>query len=839
MKKTDMERGIRFRPEVRIQENKRTGRQRPAGIAKYQTELLEFRWLILYVLMLSAVFGICIPLKVPVLGPVVFGGLFAETLALGAVLSSSKYKKLLTAGIWAAYLLLLLLLRRMAAAGIQEIADCVLLRYNSYFKRYVPLFQPEGAGGWEVSVALLFIMFPVAFLMAAGTVKQIKMRYILPVLLLNPGVPMVLGLMPDVWSGMALIPALLCAGTLQGLEKRKKSAGKKKRIMVSRPEKQVELLVQRRAGLWCGLAWVCIGVLLASVAAPRLQENFGEQKRSARFSIQDWMAGLDLNRLMAEAGPSWLPWSLTLTGGMSGGKTGRADTLVYTGEEHLLVHIKSSNSPMGPLYLKGYAGSVYTGSGWEELPRREAETLPEAYNGRLGLLCREAVEQGNVLAGALSASGKDPVQAYVTVTGGDSSYTYVPEGVLPEESGGLSPVQDLYWEGGNGVLEYYPTIPMSVVFGGSEETMAAQAEAVVKKSGKISMEDSEEYERRVMEIYTALPEKGLEQTREMMEGLTAGDFQSMQECISFVRRTLFQEAVYSLSPGRTPGGEDFVEYFLFTQKKGYCVHFASAGVVLFRMLGIPARFAEGYLTGTAGGTENISVKDSDAHAWVEIFCKGIGWIPVEMTPGYAGPQENETLPAVLESTAPSSEEESRGTETASRTLPHSLSTETSSGEISEAGAEGHGSNGKSPAGNAGKLLAAAGAAAGGILLLAGAVALRRKTTVDRRRKKMMQKDRRKAVLYSYGQMKKLTAWMGAPLTDKTEDGEAVQKYGYLKAGEYEDYLEMLQQVRFSSKEATAGQAQKSAALYEKICRQELRRMNGWERFLMKYWKCFC
>ncbi len=96
---------------------------------------------------------------------------------------------------------------------------------------------------------------------------------------------------------------------------------------------------------------------------------------------------------------------------------------------------------------------------------------------------------------------------------------------------------------------------------------------------------------------------------------------------------------YSKKPGRIPSGEDPVAYFLTVGKKGYCIHFASAGAMILRKLGIPARYVSGYrvdyssIKEDSNGNYTASVTDSDAHAWVEVYLNDIGWVPVEMTPG--------------------------------------------------------------------------------------------------------------------------------------------------------------------------------------------------------------
>lgn len=84
-----------------------------------------------------------------------------------------------------------------------------------------------------------------------------------------------------------------------------------------------------------------------------------------------------------------------------------------------------------------------------------------------------------------------------------------------------------------------------------------------------------------------------------------------------------------------PAGEDFVGYFLTESRRGYCMHFASAAVLMLRTLGVPARYAS-RLCGRHVAGETVEVPDYNAHAWAEVYCDGYGWQPVEVTPGFEG-----------------------------------------------------------------------------------------------------------------------------------------------------------------------------------------------------------
>ena len=75
--------------------------------------------------------------------------------------------------------------------------------------------------------------------------------------------------------------------------------------------------------------------------------------------------------------------------------------------------------------------------------------------------------------------------------------------------------------------------------------------------------------------------------------------------------------------------ENYIDSFIFDTKSGYCVHFASAMVLMLRDAGIPARYVSGYMH----KTESKNVMGSEAHAWVEVYIEGLGWMTFEPTAG--------------------------------------------------------------------------------------------------------------------------------------------------------------------------------------------------------------
>jgi hypothetical protein len=83
-----------------------------------------------------------------------------------------------------------------------------------------------------------------------------------------------------------------------------------------------------------------------------------------------------------------------------------------------------------------------------------------------------------------------------------------------------------------------------------------------------------------------------------------------------------------------PGTEPLLD-FLFHTHAGYCQHFAGAAALLLRVAGVPTRVVVGFATGEEVGHDTWAVRDEDAHAWIEVYFPGVGWVPFNPTPGSA------------------------------------------------------------------------------------------------------------------------------------------------------------------------------------------------------------
>jgi transglutaminase-like putative cysteine protease len=112
----------------------------------------------------------------------------------------------------------------------------------------------------------------------------------------------------------------------------------------------------------------------------------------------------------------------------------------------------------------------------------------------------------------------------------------------------------------------------------------------------------------------------------------AGDRQNYWQKIQIVFEYLkYGDYRYSLKPGIAPDA-DQLGFFLFQSKKGYCSYYASAFTLLLRSLGIPARLAAGFLIDLNSGVfDYYPIRTNMAHAWVEVYFPGYGWIEYDPT----------------------------------------------------------------------------------------------------------------------------------------------------------------------------------------------------------------
>lgn len=130
--------------------------------------------------------------------------------------------------------------------------------------------------------------------------------------------------------------------------------------------------------------------------------------------------------------------------------------------------------------------------------------------------------------------------------------------------------------------------------------------------------------------------------------------QTLTDAANFIQKEFKEHTVYDFQPGSTPSEQDFAEYFLFENQKGFCVHFATTAVLMYRICGYPARYVQGYAIPPAAfhrqedGSYTAEATGEMGHAWCEVSEDG-EWILKEHTLPYYGARPEPGIPAASSS----------------------------------------------------------------------------------------------------------------------------------------------------------------------------------------------
>ena len=348
------------------------------------------------------------------------------------------------------------------------------------------------------------------------------------------------------------------------------------------------------------------------------------------------------------------------------GELGKVDKLEFSGKEVLQVTMPRVDDKV---YIKGYIGGVYSSNQWYE----------PVYDGEIQQLTDAGIHSQTLAFSSLYILANEGcVDGYaadmtVSYTIPDMKYLFVPLYIQKSSQftysgdGGLQAMESPY-------TVHYLHINESCL--GSLDDLW---EISYTTDSIYSWYNEEQYRHIAYEKYL-----DVNTTDAMAKSLAlqwgGRSIDSAEDRYSVacdIRQYLKNTCRYSTSPGKVPAEKDFVEYFLTETHEGYCTYFATSAVMMLRSAGIPARYVEGYMFRTGAGTENgeygsyveykqndynngmqyskklvtVSVPDSAAHAWVEYYVDGIGWVDFEVTPGnFTQPVEQPTTENSTEET---------------------------------------------------------------------------------------------------------------------------------------------------------------------------------------------
>lgn len=524
--------------------------------------------------------------------------------------------------------------------------------------------------------------------------------------------------------------------------------------------------VQRKVLLMTGAtALVCL-LLGQYVMLPLLQPFFAHRE-TVKEQIQNTSLLKELLANLPDIAGGWLS-----RGGLGEGDLSGSDGFFFTGKTAL--RVRTEEKPQETIYLKGYVGTEYTGDRWEA--REDADW--DVWKDQIYQFLRQ-------FSGIYQ---EPPLAVEVEVERADPKYSYEPYySTLTEQ-----PDAGVY---------RYEWLPRNQVTG----WMLA--------SSFFFAGGSTPYQDTGFSAFLAYPQE-LTQLSGLVARHPVGT--NVDDVVDTVVDTLGGMASYNLDVGRFPRGEDAAEYFLFQEGEGYCIHFATAAVLMLRMYGIPARYVEGYVVPEKdfvreGDSYVAQVSDERAHAWAEIYRPDRGWTPVEATPGFTEDtpeSENET-----ESQASSQTQ----TET---TAPQSESAAETEGEKAQGGAA------LREAFWMALLLCA-------LLLAAGALLLGARYRYLQKKRQTMPADQIFPVLY---RALLLGGWKeSSDCQDAEFPAKIAENFPWLEEGRVREVMDIVMRANFGPRPVTEEESQKVRDLYglirQMLCREWALPKRIWMRYV--------
>lgn len=322
----------------------------------------------------------------------------------------------------------------------------------------------------------------------------------------------------------------------------------------------------------------------------------------------------------------------------------------YSGKTVMTVEAKAGAS--SNIYLRSFYGDTYENGKW--IKKSDFSRMEKEYHDASRMTAwQNAIGLATLLDGYYDDETNPATEKYtITMEKLSTKYTYLPYCIDPysiDAKGDIDFDEDFFITKDKGTKK----IEVSACpgfFDGSLETSSLEPEQPLE----VNNDFYAAYNNYVMENYTekqggdgivAEDAKRLLRTGQLTSDMMYTGYIRENDANRIAAAQLVQQFLtskafkYSKNPP-SAGSKDVVENFLSNSRQGFCVHFASAGTMILRQMGVPCRYVSGYCakgdsfkSGENDG-DICEVKDSQSHAWVEIYLDDFGWIPVEMTPGY-------------------------------------------------------------------------------------------------------------------------------------------------------------------------------------------------------------
>ena len=289
-------------------------------------------------------------------------------------------------------------------------------------------------------------------------------------------------------------------------------------------------------------------------------------------------------------------------------------------------------------YLRGYVGEAYTRDGWVSLePGRRAE-YAELFSW-LHDRGFYAQNQQSVLRDALGRDAEAPVEVSVVNAGAYSKYLYAPyEAAVDEPDIYRIGDENLLAGGFRGEREYKFILSGGAV--SDYELLYNELNNAFGRGAPNAVEylrSENGYRNFVYKNYLEIPEEARSSIQDFLGGFIPPEDGLIFRDAKTIADSYISSLPYSDKPEASSYRGDFITDFLAESREGNSLHFSTVETLLFRYLGIPARYVEGYIltegeleTAKNGGA--VTISPENLRAWTEIYRDGVGFVPYELDP---------------------------------------------------------------------------------------------------------------------------------------------------------------------------------------------------------------
>lgn len=509
----------------------------------------------------------------------------------------------------------------------------------------------------------------------------------------------------------------------------------------------------------------------------------------------------------------------------------KANTMVGDDSDTLRLEFQEAQE----MYLRGFVGSEYQGNAWEEASG--AIYAADETSGMLDWLQSQGFESSFQYAAYRKAADSEEVSANsVTVdnVGAYRRYIYAPYEIDSADVGVGEEEYDWQLQSGAlfGANDYSYKIMQSEM-----PTELIVAEPISGDSeGQQQYVDAENvYRTFVYENYLEVSDEEKALLEEQIYNNEDWSEANVYQLTSQIRIALQGLVTYSEQPFEYTGNEDFVNWFLTKSKQGNSAYYATVATLAYRTMGIPARYVEGYYMsdGTATSLNNDEQKTAeltqkDAHAWTEVYMDGIGWMPVEVVPGFYF--ADYTTQQVL------------GIPQSSVTIMDDENQEELQGSTTDQ-LEKQKEEKKEPETVVQKTIRVLGIVLLALMVLALLfllIQLQQKIRMANFRKRIEKGDSKTIGNMLYDRMCQIFHMDKVPgdIWFPYESSDAVSdSYEGISTDDYKRFLSLIQKEKFGDNELQASEVKTLKAFIERLTRESYGNAKPGKRLLMKYWYC--